>query len=284
MPESMFLTLIKYWCNGLDESFDVLAHPWKPEELHYRRMLCTIFGQSWKLKKSFSWIINFANLPTTHKETRGMLIEATRYFWCHNATKRDMTPAWPRGTVEYMEELFNELLSHARTDEKTVQAFRLMNEIGDLHVPKKLLPERVGMEKNVLFQRLSRLERRLRSPENARRLTAFAFQDRSPSIGQIIHDWKEKKKQQAWDAAGEGVPYDIGTRSVEELELSIRTYNVLRNANIQTVGDLLKKTEAEILRLRNSGRKSLIEIREVLTSIDPKLKIGMLAPKPTEFE
>src|SRR3981189_3663124 len=57
---------------------------------------------------------------------------------------------------------------------------------------------------------------------------------------------------------------EVLNRSVEELELSVRSYNCLKNANIQTIGDLVQKTEAEMLRSKNFGRKSLNEIKEIL--------------------
>ena len=62
-------------------------------------------------------------------------------------------------------------------------------------------------------------------------------------------------------------------RSVEELELSVRSYNCLKNASIQTLGDLVQKTEAEMLRTKNFGRKSLNEIKEILQSLG--LTFGM---------
>src|SRR5690242_16001666 len=62
-------------------------------------------------------------------------------------------------------------------------------------------------------------------------------------------------------------------RSVEELELSVRSYNCLKNANIQTIGELVQKTEAEMLRTKNFGRKSLNEIKEILGTIG--LSLGM---------
>jgi DNA-directed RNA polymerase subunit alpha len=60
---------------------------------------------------------------------------------------------------------------------------------------------------------------------------------------------------------------EVLSRSVEELELSVRSYNCLKNANIQTIGDLVQKTEAEMLRTKNFGRKSLNEIKEILQSL-----------------
>jgi len=62
-------------------------------------------------------------------------------------------------------------------------------------------------------------------------------------------------------------------RSVDELELSVRSANCLQNANIKYIGELVQKTEAEMLKTKNFGRKSLNEIKEVLTSMG--LSLGM---------
>jgi DNA-directed RNA polymerase subunit alpha len=62
-------------------------------------------------------------------------------------------------------------------------------------------------------------------------------------------------------------------RSVEELELSVRSYNCLKNANIQTIGELVQKTESEMLKTKNFGRKSLNEIKEILSTMG--LGLGM---------
>jgi DNA-directed RNA polymerase subunit alpha len=62
-------------------------------------------------------------------------------------------------------------------------------------------------------------------------------------------------------------------RSVEELELSVRSANCLQNANIHLIGELVQKTEAEMLKTKNFGRKSLKEIKEILT--DMGLSLGM---------
>ena len=62
-------------------------------------------------------------------------------------------------------------------------------------------------------------------------------------------------------------------RSVEELELSVRSYNCLKNANISTIGELIQKTEAEMLKTKNFGRKSLNEIKEILAQMG--LSLGM---------
>jgi len=62
-------------------------------------------------------------------------------------------------------------------------------------------------------------------------------------------------------------------RSVNELELSVRAANCLKNANIKTIADLVQRTEAEMLKTKNFGRKSLNEIKEILTEMG--LSLGM---------
>ncbi|MCP4675220.1 MAG: DNA-directed RNA polymerase subunit alpha [Deltaproteobacteria bacterium] len=62
-------------------------------------------------------------------------------------------------------------------------------------------------------------------------------------------------------------------RTVEELELSVRSANCLQNAGITYIGELVQKTEAEMLKTKNFGRKSLKEIRDLLTEMD--LQLGM---------
>ena len=62
-------------------------------------------------------------------------------------------------------------------------------------------------------------------------------------------------------------------RSVDELELTVRSYNCLKNANIRTIRDLVTKTEEELLGTKNFGRKSLTEISEVLAGLG--LRLGM---------
>jgi len=62
-------------------------------------------------------------------------------------------------------------------------------------------------------------------------------------------------------------------RSVDELELSVRSYNCLKNANIKTIYDLVTKTEPEMLKTKNFGRKSLNEIKDILAEMG--LSLGM---------
>jgi DNA-directed RNA polymerase subunit alpha len=65
-------------------------------------------------------------------------------------------------------------------------------------------------------------------------------------------------------------------KSVAELELSVRSSNCLKNADIRYIGELVQRTEAEMLKTRNFGRKSLNEIKEILAEMG--LSLGMKLP------
>ena len=71
-------------------------------------------------------------------------------------------------------------------------------------------------------------------------------------------------------------------KSVEELELSVRSYNCLKNANIRTIRELVQKTEPEMLKTKNFGRKSLNEIKDILASMGLSLGMRLDQPAPQQ--
>ncbi|MEH0022805.1 MAG: DNA-directed RNA polymerase subunit alpha [Desulfobacter sp.] len=73
-------------------------------------------------------------------------------------------------------------------------------------------------------------------------------------------------------------------RSVDELELSVRSSNCLKNARIHTIYQLVQKTDSEMLKTKNFGRKSLNEIKEVLSSMDLSLGMDLEGFEPPEDE
>ena len=78
------------------------------------------------------------------------------------------------------------------------------------------------------------------------------------------------------EAGGEPLPASVNEhldKSVEELELSVRSYNCLKNANIRTLRELVQKTEGDMLKTKNFGRKSLNEIKDILATLG--LSLGM---------
>ncbi|MGE0408782.1 MAG: DNA-directed RNA polymerase subunit alpha [Amphiplicatus sp.] len=110
------------------------------------------------------------------------------------------------------------------------------------------------------------------SPEDAAAYAARILQDQL----QIFVNFDEPKKDLG-GAAHEELPFNPALlRKVDELELSVRSANCLKNDNIVYIGDLIQKTEAEMLRTPNFGRKSLNEIKEVLAGLG--LHLGMDVP------
>jgi DNA-directed RNA polymerase subunit alpha len=94
-----------------------------------------------------------------------------------------------------------------------------------------------------------------------------------------LEEGAEQTSEASADAPRTGVGNENLDKSVEELELSVRSYNCLKNANIRTIRELVQKTEAEMLKTKNFGRKSLNEIKEILTTMG--LGLGMRVDQPT---
>jgi DNA-directed RNA polymerase subunit alpha len=108
------------------------------------------------------------------------------------------------------------------------------------------------------------------TPEDA---IAFAAKILKEHMSIFINFFEEMENEQ--EEMGEG-KYDFNEnllRPVSELELSVRSSNCLKNANIRFIGDLVQKTEMDMLRTKNFGRKSLNEIKELLAEMG--LRFGM---------
>ncbi len=110
------------------------------------------------------------------------------------------------------------------------------------------------------------------TPEDSVALAARILQDQL----QLFINFEEPVERAPEEASAE-LPFNRNLlRKVDELELSVRSANCLKNDNIIYIGDLVQKSEAEMLRTPNFGRKSLNEIKEVLTSMG--LGLGMEIP------
>ena len=109
-------------------------------------------------------------------------------------------------------------------------------------------------------------------PEDAVALAARILQDQL----QLFINFEEPQQRSVEDSQAEP-PFNRNLlRKVDELELSVRSANCLKNDNIVYIGDLVQKSEAEMLRTPNFGRKSLNEIKEVLATMG--LHLGMEIP------
>jgi DNA-directed RNA polymerase subunit alpha len=105
----------------------------------------------------------------------------------------------------------------------------------------------------------------------------------------IFVTFEEEEEAETPYSEDEGEKEDFNEnllRSVDELELSVRSANCLKHANIKLIGDLVQKTEAEILATKNFGRKSLNEIKEILSEMGLNLgmKLESWPPKKSEDE
>ena len=111
------------------------------------------------------------------------------------------------------------------------------------------------------------------TPEDAVAVAARILQDQL----QLFINFEEPRATVATEAAVGDLPFNRNLlRKVDELELSVRSANCLKNDNIVYIGDLVQKSESEMLRTPNFGRKSLNEIKEVLSQMG--LGLGMQIP------
>lgn len=110
------------------------------------------------------------------------------------------------------------------------------------------------------------------TPEDAIAYAARILQDQL----QVFINFEEPESASSSDSEDDLDFNPLLLKKVDELELSVRSANCLKNDNIVYIGDLIQKTEAEMLRTPNFGRKSLNEIKEVLSSMG--LHLGMDVP------
>jgi DNA-directed RNA polymerase subunit alpha len=115
------------------------------------------------------------------------------------------------------------------------------------------------------------------SPRDAVSLSAKLIRDHL-NIFINLEEGVEPQGEAAADQPRSGIGNENLDKSVEELELSVRSYNCLKNANIRTIRELVQKTEGEMLKTKNFGRKSLNEIKEILTTMG--LGLGMRVDQP----
>ncbi|MHB1660499.1 MAG: DNA-directed RNA polymerase subunit alpha [bacterium] len=113
------------------------------------------------------------------------------------------------------------------------------------------------------------------TPEDALTSASLILQDQISVFATFeeMDQLYEKKLQPEIEKPAENHLNENMLKNVDELELSVRSANCLKNANIKTIHELVQKTEGEMLRTKNFGRKSLNEIKEVLSTMG--LSFGM---------
>ncbi len=136
-----------------------------------------------------------------------------------------------------------------------------------------------GVTRGRIRQILNKAIRRMKQPS---RLDVLKYGkelvEEQDDVEELTRQLKEKKRflEQMNVELDENIKKIIGevslSKPIKELDLSIRSYNCLKRADIFTVGDLTQKTEEEMMRIRNLGRKSLKEIIRVLDDMGLHLK------------
>jgi len=116
-------------------------------------------------------------------------------------------------------------------------------------------------------------------PEDA---VAYAAKILKEQLDVFINFTEEDEEEEIEEEPEEEPVNDNLFKSVDELELSVRSANCLKNAGIRYIGELVQKTEAEMLKTKNFGRKSLNEIKEMLTEMD--LTLGMKIDFPLDYD
>jgi len=117
------------------------------------------------------------------------------------------------------------------------------------------------------------------TPELALGLSAKIIQEQL-QVFVNFQDVEESKEVEE-----EKLPFDVNLlKRVDDLELSVRSHNCLKNDNIRYIGDLVVKTEAEMLRTPNFGRKSLNEIKELLSSMNLRFGMDVVGWPPENIE
>ena len=109
------------------------------------------------------------------------------------------------------------------------------------------------------------------SPEDAVSLAAKVL---SEHLNLFVDLSDAASRTEVMSAKKEDVKVDVMNMSIDELELSVRSYNCLKRAGINTVSELTNKTSDEMMKVRNLGRKSLEEVLEKLKDLGLKLKAG----------
>ena len=118
------------------------------------------------------------------------------------------------------------------------------------------------------------------SPEDALAYAARILQDQLA----VFVNFEEPRREEAAHAIPELAFNPALLKKVDELELSVRSANCLKNDNITYIGDLIQKTEGEMLRTPNFGRKSLNEIKEVLAQMGLHLGMEVTGWPPENIE
>lgn len=120
------------------------------------------------------------------------------------------------------------------------------------------------------------------TPEDALKLSSGILRKHLDIFVDYNENYVEFEKTSAAESSPEAELEKLLNTSISEIELSVRSANCINNAGIKTIRDLVQKSEPEMLKYRNFGKKSLNEIKAILTGMG--LSLGMKLPEKDESE
>ena len=254
-------------CNGMSLMMAQLICPNCPPDLEpYKSLLDKIFGFNQSCGCSVPTGINFWNnfiqlivsekipIPTSKND---LLYQLVRMF--DSTYRRDIIPPWQDNTRQIIDE---QLATLPPREEDVVRRRFGLNR-------KRMSLGEVGRDYDVSRERIRQVEARalykLRHPSRSKFLLPLVS-----SIEEIVKECLLLHRNQTGvlirkaSPAEQLITLEMLMRSTDELEVSVRTSNCLHNGNIRFIGDLIQVSEADLLRIKNFGHKSLNELKEIL--------------------
>lgn len=243
-----------------------LARPLVPaNKIGYALLIEAVFGYKLPALKGANAqeFLNSLTPETTPRSKRELITSLTRFATTH--FRADLAPVWP-------EEAFT-LIDHALTQLEVREA-QVIEMCFGLKSGKAMsypeAAEHFGFHKERVRQIEAKALRKLRHQSRARLLKPLTL-----SSHELLAEMLRENVVDSTPIHEKSYIEALRT-SVDSLELSVRTYNALKNAGILTVAQLVEKPEAEFIKMPNFGRKSLNELKDLLPTLN--LELGMTIP------
>ncbi len=201
-------------------------------------------------------------------------------LWAAEGFDHDVCMRFTEASIRLIESTFSTI---SPKEEKVI---RMTFGIGCEKLTLKACGQELACNKERIRQIQAKALRKLRHPHRSRKLSWVTMNPENLADGFLAEMAEQHARLELPPNAPNAPSVEkqmdarnmtlggVLEKSVEELELSVRTYYCLKNGNIQTVRELVQLSEAEFLRIRNTGRKSLNELKEVLSSLG-RLRFGM---------
>lgn len=289
-----------------EETLDEILRAERQYDSGYEKLLADIFGREpnwWRIKcEEAHDILTRTGLPKN--PTPESFSQAVRDRIFQKFRSGEWTPAYLPGddARDYYRSVFIEVVQTLSLREE--QVIRCLYALGLGPLSREELAQKFKVSSARIGQIRAKALRKLQHPSRSRRFVRLS--SLKPQLRDLFYKCREiesiKESQRVIEDLIRQFPLvqellqregalntrvkeleaqlpppipEVLSKSVEEMELSIKTYNCLKNANIRTIEELVRKTEAELLKTKNFGRKSLNEVKEILASLDPRLRLGM---------